>query len=758
MAENNNNNNSKGLAALTAEQRQTNEKLDQLIEVNDPTGARQTETRNEEAAGRKKELNYLKSMAAGITGLGKHFKGFGGKVGQTLKGFLKGTLMAAFLIALLAFLESDTWKEMKEVIKGPLTTALKGVYEHILKPIGRTFQRLIDFYNDPTKKNMLELLGDKDTFITIGALLLLLAPRTMFGLLLKGVPLLVAAFAALGRHLMRMITPLDDALPVGERAAMKAAEKRGKHRQKFDKARKAAEKAELKRLQDAADEAKSRRANTRLEAAKNAKIQAANARMAKAFKFYTATSGTHISPTGRMFLDDPRLRGDPGGSTRRAVGDPRLRGDPGGSTRRPAGETVQRAPRGTTFSQSRLGQGLGTGARVFKSIALTGGVSAGASLMSRAGKSGIEDVRNKRVKNAMKFMNSAKGTKFGLVLKILQKVAWPAYMALTGYQAMEILGSDASKDDKAIMLGSLFGGFLGAIGGATLGSIFGAAMGSGFLGIGAVAGGFIGGIIGGFAGSYAGEDLGRFIMQIALGDFDSVDPNFKSDMETHGEIFANMKRFGRQQKNMGATFDVSQPGFVRLMSQTGLSPDKLKSKYQTRTASTRTLAQKFIGMQRGAGRTALANKYNALFDDETSAGEFERLRGELGQDVESNPELRQEFNQIDSIFKSRAIGLYGGGTFMPMTGTSMFDPSHPVSNKLNELSADEAYINMLRVEKLEEDALAKAARDAANNGNAGTTNIIEGAKAVDARTENHSHTSTHMFHPNPTLAKAMLAN
>ena len=78
MAENNNNNNSKGLAALTAEQRQTNEKLDQLIEVNDPTGARQTETRNEEAAGRKKELNYLKSMAAGITGLGKHFKGFGG--------------------------------------------------------------------------------------------------------------------------------------------------------------------------------------------------------------------------------------------------------------------------------------------------------------------------------------------------------------------------------------------------------------------------------------------------------------------------------------------------------------------------------------------------------------------------------------------------------------------------------------------------------------------------------------------------------
>ena len=77
---------------------------------------------------------------------------------------------------------------------------------------------------------------------------------------------------------------------------------------------------------------------------------------------------------------------------------------------------------------------------------------------------------------------------------------------------------------------------------------------------------------------------------------------------------------------------------------------------------------------------------------------------------------------------------------------------------INELSADEAYINMLRVEKLEEDALAKAARAAAHNGNAGTTTIIEGAKAVDARTENHSHTSTHMFHPNPTLAKAMLAN
>ena len=737
MAENNNNNNnSKEFKALTVEQRETNEKLDQLIEVNDPTGARQTETRNEQNASRKKELNYLKSMAAGITGLGKYFKGLTAKVPFSFGGFLKKTLMAVFLVALLAFLNSKYWQQTKDFITGPLFTGLKWVAENILEPIGRTFEKLIDLFEEPTKKKVWDLLKSPDTWITVGSLLLLLAPRTMFGLLLKGVPLLVAAFAALGKHLMRMITPLDKALPVAERAAMKASEQRGKSQRKFQEERK----AEKKRLKKQGDDAKSRRSNARLEAAAKAREAAKNARI----KAFTSTmrlpgSGLVGSTPGAGGID-LKFKGTGGAGGRMFMGDPYLRGDPGlGKAGKPAGAVVRQPGRviPKAFKVARFAGGLA------KSLILTGGLNYGPSQQSLAG----SDIRNKQLKKGAAFLKSDKGKKFRLVLKILQRVAWPAYVALTGFQATQILGSDESSDAKAKKLGILFGGFLGAMGGAALGSIFGASMGVGALGIGAVLGGFLGGIVGGFAGHYAGEFLGEQIMRLALGE--EPETAFTKDMKEQGEVFANMKHFGRMLTAGGTAVSglAESAAFRKLMAQTGMrGPQELKEKYQARTASTRALAQRFIAMKRGAagGQAAdLRKKYKDLFDDNVRKGRFEELRLELGQDIEAHPELRQQFRQIDSIFGAHHIGLYGGGTtFIPRMGTSMKQLGIDESI-IDKLSADEAHVKRIRADEIEHSAL----RNGVNaNGNP-VTIVNHQSQVVDNSNKSSHHSNIPLINP-----------
>ena len=103
-------------AAQNKLNKERNEKLDHLVDVADPTGSAAKESENKEQAKDKKTTGYLKTMAAGITGLWGKAKDKLKGVGGSLMKFLKGTALAGMMVALLAFLNSETWKKMKENI------------------------------------------------------------------------------------------------------------------------------------------------------------------------------------------------------------------------------------------------------------------------------------------------------------------------------------------------------------------------------------------------------------------------------------------------------------------------------------------------------------------------------------------------------------------------------------------------------------------------------------------------------------------
>jgi len=121
--------------------------------------AARKEIKQEQAAEAKKNQNLLKKMAGGITGLGKSFanaakarlKGIGGGL---LK-FLKATALAGLLVAALAFLDSQTWKDMKTDIVAFLPK-LKAFYTGTLQPF---FKNVGKFLLDPTWKNFTSLFA-----------------------------------------------------------------------------------------------------------------------------------------------------------------------------------------------------------------------------------------------------------------------------------------------------------------------------------------------------------------------------------------------------------------------------------------------------------------------------------------------------------------------------------------------------------------------------------------------------------------------
>jgi len=137
------------------------------------------EIKAEQAAAAKKNQGLLGKIAGGVTGMF-------GKMGEKVKGagkgimaMLKGTLLAGLMIALLAFLESDTWKKMKENLEAFLDNPSFLSFFKIFEPVGKW-----------------------SIIAAIGGLALLFAPirTTMMvgGLLFKGIKGLVGMFGKKG--------------------------------------------------------------------------------------------------------------------------------------------------------------------------------------------------------------------------------------------------------------------------------------------------------------------------------------------------------------------------------------------------------------------------------------------------------------------------------------------------------------------------------------------------------------------------------
>ena len=177
--------------------------------------AARKEIRAEQAALAKKQGGLLGKIAGGIQSLKQQGLDKLKSVGKGAMALLKGTLIAGMLLALVAFLDSDMWKKMKETLIGAI------------EKLGKVWDA---FGEKGFIGGIKELFGSFDTWsLAIGALVAtmvgvfaakkLLAPLTTAFGLVKG---LFGAGAGLAGKLTGLI-PGKGAAKAGASAAAKAA-------------------------------------------------------------------------------------------------------------------------------------------------------------------------------------------------------------------------------------------------------------------------------------------------------------------------------------------------------------------------------------------------------------------------------------------------------------------------------------------------------------------------------------------------------
>ena len=205
---------------LIAEVKKTNILLNKNVEQTEPEPVGADRALKEEQSRDAKSAmtdTFSKFLGAGSflgKGFGKLSDGISNLIpGGAIKGIL-GTLgTVAVLGGLVAFLQSETWKNLKDVIIPKLATGL----EEFKKVFTEFVNDLVAFFEDPSFKNLTELFtGDSSKFILgIAALTVLLKPLTSFKLLKLAVTGLVSAFGAISTGL----TSLGAIFGVGGAAA-----------------------------------------------------------------------------------------------------------------------------------------------------------------------------------------------------------------------------------------------------------------------------------------------------------------------------------------------------------------------------------------------------------------------------------------------------------------------------------------------------------------------------------------------------------
>ena len=88
-------------------------------------------------------------------------KGAKEKVKGGIMGMLKGVAFGAFVLAILAFINSPYFDKTMKVLKDFIVPGLAFLYDNVLAPIGRFFGTIIDFVNDAGETIGIEGLGTK---------------------------------------------------------------------------------------------------------------------------------------------------------------------------------------------------------------------------------------------------------------------------------------------------------------------------------------------------------------------------------------------------------------------------------------------------------------------------------------------------------------------------------------------------------------------------------------------------------------------
>ena len=124
------------------------------------------------------------------------------KAGKGLMVMLKGTLIAGFLVALIAFLNSKYWEDTKEWLVGKGLPMLKNLWE----TISNGFGKIADFVKDPSLDSFLNLFSKDSALVAAIALIVSgLAVATFLGPFKAGIGLLKTALGGVGKAAAALI-------------------------------------------------------------------------------------------------------------------------------------------------------------------------------------------------------------------------------------------------------------------------------------------------------------------------------------------------------------------------------------------------------------------------------------------------------------------------------------------------------------------------------------------------------------------------
>tara|TARA_A100001011_G_scaffold41658_1_gene39277 strand:+ start:2467 stop:3954 length:1488 start_codon:yes stop_codon:yes gene_type:complete len=152
----------------------------------------------------KKQLSGVKSLLDNLN--------------KAAKGGLFAALTAAGFFALAKFLESDTWKNIRELLIEKLPPILDELYKNIILPVFNflkdTFtnfwQDILDFFEEPTIEGLGKLIGEN--VVALGIIAGLLAPSLLTTPLKAAVSLLGGAFTTLLGGFKALLAPF--AVPI----------------------------------------------------------------------------------------------------------------------------------------------------------------------------------------------------------------------------------------------------------------------------------------------------------------------------------------------------------------------------------------------------------------------------------------------------------------------------------------------------------------------------------------------------------------
>lgn len=121
-------------------------------------GSKDAEEKADKKIRDKRSNTLLGNIANKMTDIAKGTKE---KVKGGIMGMLKGVAFGAFVLAILAFINSPYFDKTMKVLKDFIVPGLAFLYDNVLAPIGRFFGTIIDFVNDAGETIGIEGLGTK---------------------------------------------------------------------------------------------------------------------------------------------------------------------------------------------------------------------------------------------------------------------------------------------------------------------------------------------------------------------------------------------------------------------------------------------------------------------------------------------------------------------------------------------------------------------------------------------------------------------